>query len=226
MRGEHYCIALGLVVNNTPVLSVLGCPNLQLNNVLNRNNIASIIEPSNININDNNDNLDLFSPLSGSIYYAIKGRGAYARSLSMQPNDYIQVHVSNKSTISDMTLTESKESSHGSRELTIEIRKLLELNNEYMRIDGQCKHCIVGSGSVEGNLRLPKAGYIENVFDHMPGCHFIKEAGGYVSDLNGNEIDYSLGKYLSDDVTGIVSSNRILHNVLLETISKAKINIK
>ena len=34
MRGEHYCIALGLMVEGSPVLSVLGCPNMVLKAVL------------------------------------------------------------------------------------------------------------------------------------------------------------------------------------------------
>jgi hypothetical protein len=34
MRGEHYCIALALLINGIPSLSVMGCPNLHLENVL------------------------------------------------------------------------------------------------------------------------------------------------------------------------------------------------
>lgn len=34
MRGEHYCIALALMIDGQPRLSVLGCPNLHLNNTL------------------------------------------------------------------------------------------------------------------------------------------------------------------------------------------------
>ena len=32
--GEHYCIALALLVNGIPQLSTLGCPNVQLLKVL------------------------------------------------------------------------------------------------------------------------------------------------------------------------------------------------
>ena len=34
MRGEHYCIALALLVNGKPTLSVMGCPNLQLQEIM------------------------------------------------------------------------------------------------------------------------------------------------------------------------------------------------
>ena len=34
MRGEHYCIALALLVDGKSTLGILGCPNLHLKNVL------------------------------------------------------------------------------------------------------------------------------------------------------------------------------------------------
>ena len=46
------------------------------------------------------------------------------------------------------------------------------------RLDGQCKYCVVGAGAADGNLRLPYKGYIEKIWDHAAGAHFVTEAGG------------------------------------------------
>ena len=87
-----------------------------------------------------------------------------------------------------------------------------------MRLDGQCKYCIVGAGGAAGNLRLPPKGYREKIWDQAPGVHFIEEAGGKVTDLKGRALDFSQGRYLSSEVTGILASNGVLHDSLLEAL--------
>ena len=49
-------------------------------------------------------------------------------------------------------------------------------------------------------LRLPRSGYIENIWDHAPAYVVITEAGGKVSDTSGKELDFSKGIY--DDLRG------------------------
>ena len=52
------------------------------------------------------------------------------------------------------------------------------MSKDYVRLDGQCKYAIVGAGAAHGNMRLPPSGYIEKIWDHAPGVHFVTEAGG------------------------------------------------
>ena len=74
-------------------------------------------------------------------------------------------------------------------------------------------------------MRLPPAGYIEKIWDHVPGALFVTEAGGTVTDLHGEAIDFSRGRLLSKSVTGIVASNhKSLQAKLLAAISTAKGN--
>ena len=91
-----------------------------------------------------------------------------------------------------------------------------------MRLDGQCKYCIVGSGGADGNLRLPQKGYREKIWDQAPGSHFINEAGGKVTDLLGRDLDFSAGRYLDESVTGIVASNGHVHSCLLDAIKAVR----
>ena len=79
----------------------------------------------------------------------------------------------------------------------------------------------MGFGAADANLRLPPKGYREKIWDHAPGVHFISEAGGKVTDLSGRALDFTLGRLMAADVTGVVASNGMVHDKLLETIKQA-----
>jgi 3'(2'), 5'-bisphosphate nucleotidase len=111
------------------------------------------------------------------------------------------------------------EASHGDREVTEGVFKRLGLTRDYLRLDGQCKYCVVGSGAAEGNMRLPPMGYREKIWDHAPGVHFITEAGGTVTDLSGEELDFGQGRLLPECVNGILASNNLLHTQILEAVT-------
>jgi 3'-phosphoadenosine 5'-phosphosulfate (PAPS) 3'-phosphatase len=81
MRGEHYCIALAMLVDAVPTLSVLGCPNLALERVLqtdvgsgNGDQISVSSIDKKIVTRSNDQDLTVFSPHSGSIYFAVSGK--------------------------------------------------------------------------------------------------------------------------------------------------------
>ena len=96
IRGEHYCIALALLCNGTPRLSVLGCPNLSLNNVLEStpSNAYQVIPNISLPYITNIQKKKVFFPThSGSVFFAVSGHGAYARSLSMPIGSAVEVTV-------------------------------------------------------------------------------------------------------------------------------------
>jgi 3'-phosphoadenosine 5'-phosphosulfate (PAPS) 3'-phosphatase len=75
LRGEHCCTALGLVVNGLTVLSVIGCPNLNLQRVLrNDADMCAIDAPVHVQCGNGNA-LTLFHPDGGSLYFAVTGHG-------------------------------------------------------------------------------------------------------------------------------------------------------
>jgi len=217
MRGQHYCIALALLVDGKPRLSVMGCPNVNLDRVLQNTRVAEIAEPFNF---DSSSSSTTAHPLgAGSIFYAVSGRGAWARSLAMPLGAGYEVSVSSVSDATSAALCESMEASHGDREVTEGVFKRLGLTRDYLRLDGQCKYCVVGSGAAEGNMRLPPMGYREKIWDHAPGVHFITEAGGTVTDLSGEELDFGQGRLLPECVNGILASNNLLHTQILEAVT-------
>lgn len=219
------------------MLSVMGCPNLHLDNVLQPSIAApgarstadpasiSYIEPSvqyPSTASTAGQERRVFSPSTGSLHFAVSGRGAFARSLSQPLGAAFEVQVSSVKEGRDSKLCESAEASHGDRSTTIRVSSALRLKADFIHLDGQCKYCVVGAGSAEGNMRLPPLGYIEKIWDHAPGGHYIMEAGGDMTDLNGQRLDFSLGRLLAASVTGIVASNGVVHKIILDAISGAR----
>ena len=234
MRGQHYCIALALLVDGKPQLSVMGCPNVNLRRVLEPEATADMggnvadIDPSfmisaagsagSAGAADGDIPVPAHSVSTGSIFYAVSGRGAWARTLAMPLGGGYEVSVSSCAIPSKATLCESMEATHGDRDVTQGVFRRLGLANDFLRLDGQCKYCVVGAGAAEGNMRLPPRGYREKIWDHAPGAHFITEAGGKVTDLEGRQLNFGEGRFLSEDVQGILATNTRLHSDILTAI--------
>jgi 3'(2'), 5'-bisphosphate nucleotidase len=217
IRGEHFCIALALLEDGIPVLSAMGCPNLSLDNVMAGKNIEAIAPDEYIG----DHKVYRKSKDSGSIFFAVNNQGAYVRSLTMPLGAAVDVQVSSITSFPDATLCESAEASFGSREITSHVKNLLGIRKDYLRLDGQCKLCLVGAGAAESNLRLPPKHYLERIWDQAPGYHYIKEAGGQVTDSDGKDLDFSHGRYLSANAPGIIASNGLLHQQIIQAVKSA-----
>lgn len=263
IRGEHFCIALALLdygqrnatcshEGRRPILSVLGCPQLSLDRVLaatsspDKCHLSDVVPPSYTSSNSTNPTeiFQLFRKDIGSVFFAVKDQGAYVKSLDMPVGLGYPCSVSTVSTPSQISLCESREALMStSRAITGRVRTRLGMVKEFVRLDGQCKHGLVGAGSVEGSLRLPPPGYIEKIWDQAPGLFFIEEAGGKVTDLKGREIDFSAGsepaptgrwsssahrkaKDLSPTVKGVIVSNGHVHAPLVEAVQIARNELK
>jgi hypothetical protein len=74
---------------------VMGCPNLSLTNVMSRRNIESIAVSSTISTDSAVGHAAISVPgvESGSLYFAVSGRGAFARSLAMPFGAAIETQV-------------------------------------------------------------------------------------------------------------------------------------
>lgn len=98
-----------------------------------------------------------------------------------------------------------------------------------LRIDGQAKYGLLARGDAECFLRLPKEGYIDWVWDVAPGCLILEEAGGTMTDVYGQPIDFSqIGgaerrTKLPDHIKGIVGScGGLFHEALIEANAKVE----
>ncbi|GJQ09962.1 hypothetical protein GpartN1_g1753.t1 [Galdieria partita] len=191
LRGEQFCTALALLKDGDIRVGLLGCPNLPMVSV-----------PSCCKV--------------GCIFHAAQGVGAFVQEIERGAESY-PIQVSDVSDPAWATFCESWEPGHSSHELSLEIAKILGVNNPSVRMDSQCKYGVVARGEASIYFRFPRQGYQENVWDHAAGSIIIREAGGMVTDGSGKALDFSKGRKLYNR-GGIIATNGRLHTAVLNVV--------
>lgn len=189
LRGQHYAVALALVDKGQVVVGVLGCPNLE-------------VEPGNPETG------------IGCLFIAVRGQGTKVCPVDGGAEKAVQTDGITDS--SGAVMCESVESAHAAHSEHGAIAAALGITAEPYRIDSQCKYAIVGRGEASIYLRLPSAkGYREKVWDHAAGALVIEEAGGRVTDLDGQSLDLTSGRFLGNQ-RGIIATNGNFHEKVVE----------
>ena len=88
------------------------------------------------------------------------------------------IHVSEVATGTEARCFESAEAAHSSHSAAGQVSTALRMQEAPVRLDSQCKYGMLARGEGEIMLRLPKLGYVENIWDHAPAFVVIREAGG------------------------------------------------
>ena len=193
LRGDQYAIALALIEDGEVVLGALACPNLA---------------PTDDGSDDE----------KGCVQYAVKGEGAFQRTLSREQATRIRVNE-----ITDPRqawFCESVEKGHSSHDVHERIAELLGITRPPYRIDSQCKYAVVARGGVPIYLRLARGrDYREKIWDHAAGSFIVSEAGGKVTDFSNKPLNFSVGRSLAENV-GILATNGHLHADVLKAINQ------
>ena len=199
LRGEQYAVALALIVDGEVVLAALACPNLRSED----------------------------GASSGVVYTAIKGQGAYARSLAAGDAAIIKpVTVSDLESSAGARFCESVESGHSSHSDSASVASLLGITADAVRLDSQAKYAVVARGEADVYMRLPtRPGYVEKIWDHAAGMLVITEAGGKVTDIFGKPLDFGRGKGLSEN-KGVIATNGRLHQDVIDALASAGVAVK
>jgi len=193
LRGDQYAIALALIEDGKVVLGVLGCPNLPVDSA----------QPDGS---------------KGCLFIAVKGEGAYMRTVDDSAE--WAVSVTQVTDVTQASFCESVESGHSSHGHAAQIAEQLGVTPPPYRIDSQCKYAAVARGDASIYLRLPtRADYQEKIWDHAAGWMVVKEAGGQVTDVHGEPLDFSLGRTLQNN-KGVVATNGKLHNEVIAAVRK------
>ena len=191
LRHEQYCISLALIVGGEVVVAVLGCPNLP----------HDPAEPHRI----------------GTAFFAVQGGGAYQVPLEGE-SEPVRVQVSSQENTAHIRFCESVEKAHSSHGDAARIAETLAITAPPVRMDSQAKYAAVSRGEAEAYLRLPRGTeYREKIWDHAGGVLVVTEAGGRVTDIAGNPLDFTRGRTLSEN-RGIIATNGRLHETVLATI--------
>lgn len=189
LRGEQYAIALALIEDGKVVLGALGCPNLQ-----------------------HTDGSD------GCLFIAVRGQGTTLLPMIGEGLAGKKVTVDEVMAASDAKFCESVESGHSNQDDSAQIAAILGITAEPYRIDSQCKYAAVSRGDASIYLRLPtRADYQEKIWDHGAGSIVVEEAGGTVTDVAGNPLDFSLGRTLANN-RGIIATNGRFHDEVVSAV--------
>lgn len=193
LRKDQYAVALALIENGEVVLGVLGCPNLAKD--------------------ANNPDAGI-----GCLFIATKGEGAVMRTLD-DPTE-TKVSVTDITDSSQASFCESVESAHSSHSDSAKVAELLGVTVPPYRIDSQCKYAAISRGDASIYLRLPtRKGYEEKIWDHAAGAIVAQEAGGTVTDVRGDKLDFSIGRTLRDNL-GVIVTNGHLHDKVVAAVRK------
>ena len=189
LQGGPYAIALALIVDGEVKLGVLGCPNLP-------------------------QKWDDPQAQQGCLFVAERGKGAWM--LSSDGEFPEQIHVSQTT----RRLVDTRESSHSDVEAHRQIAQQMGLITEPIEIIGQAKHGVLARGEAAVYMNLLKPGkedYRETIWDYAAAVIVVEEAGGVVTDVDGQTLDFSQGKKLTHN-RGILATNGEFHAQLLRYI--------
>lgn len=187
LRLEQYAVALALIEDGEVVLGVLGCPNLPAT-----------------------------SGGTGSIFVGVKGQGAFERTLDDATER--PVRVAPEADFAKARFSESVESGHTKQDDSAKVAELLGITEPPVRMDSQAKYATVGRGDAHVYLRLPtRADYVERIWDHAAGWRVIVEAGGKVTDVRGEPLDFGRGRGLEAN-KGVIATNGLLHDRVVAVV--------
>jgi 3'(2'), 5'-bisphosphate nucleotidase len=193
LRGDQYVTALALIEEGQVVVAALGCPNL-----------------------DQHMRPDVGG--DGVAVVAVRGQGSY--SFGIGDKEGLRLRVSDQELVHKARLLRSFESAHTHEARMAALVEALGTNSEPVLMDSQAKYAVLAAGGGELLFRLlspSKPDYEEKIWDQAAGSLIVEEAGGRVSDLRGEWLDFSQGRTLRANV-GVLASNGWLHSAALEAI--------
>lgn len=194
LRGDQYAIALALIEDGQVQIGVLGCPNLR--------QAATA---------------DFDGP--GSLVLAVRGRGCWVTGLHGD-EAWTQLGVSTVSETAAARLLRSYESGHTDPTRMEEIAEHLGVRAEAVRLDSQAKYALLAAGHGDLLFRLlspDMPDYREKIWDQAAGSIVVEEAGGRISDLDGQPLNFTTGRELTGN-RGVVASNNLLHPAALRAL--------
>ncbi|OUC13498.1 MAG: 3'(2'),5'-bisphosphate nucleotidase [Alkalinema sp. CACIAM 70d] len=124
-----------------------------------------------------------------------------------------------------LRLAESVESGHGNPELQRRVAHQVGCVEPPLAMDSQAKYAAIVGGQAALYMRLPwvaRPDYRENIWDHAAGSLLIEEAGGTVTDMQGQALNFGLGKQLLNN-TGIIASLGIDHDRIITALHQGSI---
>lgn len=204
LRGGQYAVCLALIEDADVKVGVLGCPNLPID-----------------------DSAPLTSDTHGGeggrgvLFSAVIGAGATSRPLGragILSKEAKSIQMKSLTDITQATFCESVEPGHSNHGHVSAIAHRLGIKETSVRMDSQAKYGSIARGAGDLYLRLPASKtYQEKIWDHAPGDLIVREAGGWVTNLRGERLDFGNGRTFRTN-EGIVAAPKAVHGTVLDAV--------
>jgi len=198
LRGDQYAVALALVYDGKVQIGALGCPRLSIGDG------------------------------EGALLVAARGQGTWLTSLGnnqpLKETAFRKVTVSRNKEPAQARLLRSFESGHTNVSQIDIFASKLGVKADPICMDSQAKYAVLAAGGGEIYLRLlspSQPDYREKVWDQAAGSIVIEEAGGRVTDLDGQPLDFTQGRTLALN-RGICATNGVLHQGALKALTEIR----
>ena len=192
LRRNQYAVALALIVEGEVKFGLLACPNLP-------------------------QAWDKPATGKGCLLVAAQGEGAHMYGLNGMLLKRICVAPTPR------RFVDSIETSHGDHGAHAKVAQELGITAQPIQIDSQAKYGLVARGEASIYLRLPNPRtphYRECIWDHAAGIIVVEEAGGKVTDMHGQSLNFLQGRRMTSN-RGIVATNGKHHERVIEIIRSA-----
>ncbi len=196
LRGDQFVVALALIEEGEIKVGLIACPKMALGQ-----GSATPLK-------------GLFD--GGSLAYAVRGQGAWVIPLKGEAPP-VRLHVSGLTDPARAGVLASYEASHTNLDLVESLMKTMGLRREPWRMDSQVKYASLAAGAAEIFVRPASKSHpsAAKIWDHAAGVVLVEEAGGRVTDLNGEKLDFTAGRTLARNC-GVLASNGYFHDLALE----------
>lgn len=195
LRNDQYAIALALIEAGEVQVSALACPALPWQ-------------------------LDTPDSPTGVVFVAVRGQGAAMAPLHSA--HFTPIQVTKETNTAGMRFAESVETAHGDQARQQALAQATGITQPSLRMDSQAKYGIVARGDAALYLRLPSPkapDYRENIWDHAAGALIVEEAGGRVTDMFGQPLDFANDRKMRHN-RGVIVSNGLLHTAVIEALAR------
>ncbi|MBL0927272.1 MAG: 3'(2'),5'-bisphosphate nucleotidase [Phycisphaerales bacterium] len=198
IRGGQYCVALAYIERGTPVLGVLGCPNLS------RDLARPFDDPDPV----------------GSVYLAAAEGGLFEYRADDDRGPGLHIRRLEPAEGEPVRLVESVDVSHSSHDASERVLEKLGEPAEPSRLDGQAKYAVLARGQADLYLKIPRTRRNpQYIWDHAAGSIVATEAGCFVTDLQGAALDFSHGRQLRGNV-GVIAGGARVHGLALRAVGE------
>jgi len=149
-----------------------------------------------------------------TIFSAEKNHGA---KVSYGNQNFNLIKVSENNTIKNFRMCHSL---HYDKPWVMNFARSLGIT-DFVQMDSMAKFCKVADSAADLYIK-PLNIKRSFTWDFLPGDLLVKEAGGTITDLNGNSIKY-LDEKCVITAPGLIASNGVMHKDLLNALKSSKI---